>query len=108
MRTFLAIAALTLPLLVMPQAAAAAPVANPADVKCDGDQLAFAPALTTDRNPDGTPVKRFTPDTRGKFVPIVMVHGWTGTSVHTDDRKGVFSKLIDLTTLRGTSVKAQR
>lgn len=80
--------------VVAPNAAAEVP---PEDIQCAG--VSLAPQLGTDPdvNPDGSPVK-ITPDSRGKFVPVVMVHGWTGTSTHDDSRAGAFSHKIDLTT----------
>jgi pimeloyl-ACP methyl ester carboxylesterase len=61
----------------------------------------LAPALREhpDTNPDGTPVK-ITPDGRGRYVPVIVVHGWVGKSTHIDDRDGAFSHFIDLTTNR--------
>jgi pimeloyl-ACP methyl ester carboxylesterase len=107
-------AALTFALLVAaaciqvaaPQAVAA-PNALAAD--CITSQLTLAPALTRDpdTNPDGSPVK-IAPDQRGKYTPIIMVHGWTGTDVHNDFRKGNFSHKIDLTANRLGSVNAER
>jgi predicted component of type VI protein secretion system len=73
--------ALTFALLV---AAACVPVAAPQAVAapnalaadCITSQLTLAPALTLDpdTNPDGSPVK-IAPDLRGKYTPIIMVHG---------------------------------
>jgi pimeloyl-ACP methyl ester carboxylesterase len=107
-------AALTFALLV---ATACVPVAAPQAVAasnalaadCITSQLTLAPALTRDpdTNPDGSPVK-IAPDQRGKYTPIIMVHGWTGTDVHNDFRKGNFSHKIDLTTNRLGSVDAER
>jgi pimeloyl-ACP methyl ester carboxylesterase len=72
--------------------------ANALASNCITPQLALAPALTRDpdTNPDGSPVK-ITPDQRGKYTPIIMIHGWTGTDVHNDARTGNFSHKIDLT-----------
>jgi pimeloyl-ACP methyl ester carboxylesterase len=78
---------------------------DPAAIHCAGVNL--APALRDDLNPDGTPVQ-ITPDSRGKFVPIVMVHGWTGRSTHTDARTGAFSHKIDLSTNQVGTVQASR
>lgn len=76
---------------------------------CITSQLTLAPALALDpdTNPDGSPVK-IAPDGRGKYTPIIMVHGWTGTDVHNDDRTGNFSKKIDLTANRLGSVNSER
>jgi pimeloyl-ACP methyl ester carboxylesterase len=107
-------AALTFALLVVtacvpvsaPQAVAAS---NALAADCITSQLTLAPALTLDpdTNPDGSPVK-IAPDQRGKYTPIIMVHGWTGTDVHNEHRKGNFSHKIDLTTNRLGSVDAER
>jgi pimeloyl-ACP methyl ester carboxylesterase len=76
---------------------------------CITPQLTVAPALTRDpdTNPDGSPVK-ITPDQRGRYTPIIMVHGWTGTDVHNDARTGNFSHKIDLTTNQLGSVNSER
>jgi pimeloyl-ACP methyl ester carboxylesterase len=73
---------------------ATAATTDPSAIKCDHVQL--APTLRSDLNPDGTPV-RMSPDSRGKYVPVVMVHGWTGRATHDDSRTGAFSHTIDLT-----------
>ncbi|MCG8917498.1 hypothetical protein L6E12_17070 [Actinokineospora sp. PR83] len=78
---------------------------DPVAYKCPGVQL--APALNDDKNPDGTTV-RITPDSRGKYVPVVVVHGWTGKSTHDDKREGAFSHKIDLTTNQLGTVQAAR
>jgi hypothetical protein len=82
-------------MLHAPTAAATAP--DPANIACAGVELAPQLGTDPDTNPDGSPV-RISLDSRGKFVPVVMVHGWTGRSTHDDDRTGSFSKKIDLTT----------
>lgn len=65
------------------------------DPGCAGVQL--APEVATDRNPDGTPV-RLSLDSRGKYVPVIMVHGWTGRATHGVSPTGAFSSTIDLST----------
>ncbi|WP_416416212.1 esterase/lipase family protein [Paenarthrobacter aromaticivorans] len=40
------------------------------------------------------------PDARGKYVPVVYVHGWTGASTHNQAAKGAFSAKPDLLTSR--------
>lgn len=64
--------------------------------QCPGVDL--APALTRDPdlNPDGSPV-RISPGRAGGYVPIVMIHGWTGRATHDNARDGSFSHKIDLT-----------
>lgn len=81
---------------------------RPSDVHCDGVQLAPAPlSKDPDLNPAGTPVKA-SPDQRGKYVPVIMVHGWTGSSTHTDDRTGSFSGLIDRSQNQATTIRPSR
>jgi pimeloyl-ACP methyl ester carboxylesterase len=86
-------------------AGAAEAASNPRLVSCP--HVALAPTLATDRNPDGTSV-RTRPDARGKYVPIVMVHGWTGRATHDPSRTGAFSSLIDLTTNPVAKLKVPR
>src|SRR5256885_10396838 len=87
---------------------ASAGTQDPAAIHCDGVRLAPAPLDSKpDLNPDGTPVK-ITPDARGKFVPVVIVHGWTGSSTHTSERKGDFSHPIDVSTNQLVKVQASR
>jgi len=80
---------------------------DPSEIRCVGVELAPALGKDPDRNPDGSPVK-ISPDRRGKFVPVVMVHGWTGRAAHTDDRTGAFSHRIDLSTNQLATVTADR
>ncbi len=102
-----ALAVLVLVLAPWRSGASAAPQ-NPAEIHCDEVQLAPAPlGRQPDLNPDGTPVK-ITPDRRGKFVPVIVVHGWTGSSIHADDRKGKFSHPIDLSANQLAPVQASR
>jgi|GEM_PF-6388782 len=84
--------------------ALADPTPAPSAYGCS--QVALAPVLPTDKGFDGSPIKP-SPDSRGKWVPVVMVHGWTSTSTHREklagekDRPGAFSHPIDLTTVVG-------
>jgi len=78
-----------------------------ADVRCPGVELAPSLSKDPDRNPDGSEV-RISPDSRGKFVPVIMIHGWTGRSTHTEKRDGAFSHRIDLSTNQVGSVNADR
>jgi pimeloyl-ACP methyl ester carboxylesterase len=93
--------------LAAPVAPAAAAPSDPAAIRCAGVELAPSLGADPDRNPDGSPV-RITPDSRGRFVPVVMVHGWTGRSTHDDDRGGAFSHKIDLTTDQVAPVSTSR
>ncbi|MEV8443269.1 alpha/beta hydrolase [Actinosynnema sp. NPDC051121] len=91
-----------------PSGTAAQPV-DPATADTRCDEVELAPGLTRDpdRNPDGSPVA-ITPDARGRYVPIIMVHGWTGSSAHDDKREGAFSHKIDLSTNPSANVRADR
>ena len=62
--------------------------------------LDLAPVLSDERTPAGGPIEP-RPDGRGRWVPVVLVHGFTSTSVHDEERKGAFSSLIDLQTRPG-------
>jgi len=74
------------------------------------DNVNLAPAplgKNPDTNPDGTLV-RISPDRRGKYVPVIMVHGWVGMDTHIDARDGAFSHFIDLTANRLGQVHTPR
>lgn len=75
------------------------------------DHLELAQPLINhpDTNPDGSPVM-IKPDQRGKYVPVIMVHGWTSKDTQPSDgnRDGAFSHLIDLTTNRVVGVSTTR
>jgi pimeloyl-ACP methyl ester carboxylesterase len=71
------------------------------------DTVQLAPALSTDKQPDGSPVA-YAPDTRGTFTPIVMVHGWTASDTHDAAGQGAFSHRIDLTANRLGAVATTR
>lgn len=103
------LAAVSATLLLPAAPAEAAPGTDPAawDKECDGVDLAGALSVKPDVDEDGTPV-RIKPDARGRYVPVVMVHGWTSRSTHTDKRDGVFSALIDLTSSRFGRVDVRR
>ena len=75
--------------------ASAAPPANAPS--CDVSGLSLADTVASDRNPDGSPVTA-TPAASGHLVPVIMVHGWTGSSEHPG---GAFSTRIDLTANTG-------
>lgn len=57
--------------------------------------LQLAPILADDKDGQGHLIHRTT-DERGRYVPVIFVHGWTSDSTHTSDRKGSFSHKIDL------------
>jgi pimeloyl-ACP methyl ester carboxylesterase len=94
-----ALVTLTVATILLPAGPAAGEPAGPPEAGCAGVGLAPTALEPPDRNPDGSPVA-YRPDRRGKYVPVIVVHGWTGRSTHTDARDGAFSHLIDLTTNR--------
>ena len=69
--------------------------------------LKQASPISADLSPSGQPVVETTL-ADGTSIPVVMVHGWTGQSVHDDSRDGNFSKVVDLTDIKGQSVNIQR
>jgi len=77
----------------LPAPAVSAPSVT--DPRCPGVEL--APEVATDRASDGTPV-RMSLDRRGKYVPVIVVHGWTGRARHGVTPIGAFSSTIDLST----------
>jgi len=87
--------------LVWPSAQRAGAAAT-SELVCPGVEL--APRLASDR---GTPATQ-TLDARGRYVPIVMVHGYTSKATHTRARTGTFSHLIDLSTTVGERPPAPR
>ncbi|MEU9779627.1 hypothetical protein AB0H92_01305 [Streptomyces phaeochromogenes] len=73
----------------------------------DKDIVQLAQPLSRDKTPDGSTVA-YSPDTRGTYTPIVMVHGWTGSGTHDDAGLGAFSHRIDLTANRLGKVTTTR
>lgn len=68
---------------------------------CKVPGLTYATPLPSDKSKDGGPV-RVSQDKRGRFVPILMVHGWTGSStqdIGAGKTTGNFSLATDLTQL---------
>lgn len=66
----------------------------------DEDRVELAPIVTRERAADGGKIQAL--PARGQWVPVIMVHGWTGRSTHpntdgTDATIGAFSHSIDLT-----------
>ncbi|WP_419203129.1 esterase/lipase family protein [Paenarthrobacter nitroguajacolicus] len=61
--------------------------------------MALAPVISKDKDNTGAAVK-IRSDPRGKYVPVVYIHGWTGSSVHNEAAKGAFSLKPDLLTSR--------
>jgi pimeloyl-ACP methyl ester carboxylesterase len=92
-------------LLVVPAAAGAQPPqewaksCSSATLGLGRDVVELAPSLAGDTNPDGTRVA-ISADSRGKFVPVIVVHGWTSKDTHRPERDGAFSHIIDLTANR--------
>lgn len=67
----------------------------------DDDQLLLAPSPNPgNTNPDGSLVTA-SPDLRGRYTPVIMVHGWASDP-------GTFTHLIDLTANRIVSVDSTR
>lgn len=64
------------------------------------DTVRLAPVLPTERSPAGGPVVS-QPASGGKWVPVVMVHGWTSQDTNTPARTGAFSHFIDLSDIPG-------
>jgi pimeloyl-ACP methyl ester carboxylesterase len=71
------------------------------------DHVELAPPLAGDTNPDGSRVA-ISADRRGKFVPVIVVHGWTSKDTHSPVRDGAFSHIIDLTANRLGQVNTTR
>lgn len=69
---------------------------NSATLGLGGSKLELAPILGDEKRPDGGFIHA-TPDSRGRFVPVVFVHGWNSKDIHTSARDGAFSRKIDLT-----------
>lgn len=71
-----------------------------AQLGLDQNTVQYAPVSGKEHESDGS---RIVPRAaRGTWVPVIMVHGWTGRSSHpnadgTDATQGAFSHLIDLT-----------
>jgi pimeloyl-ACP methyl ester carboxylesterase len=78
-----------------------------AQLRLGGDHVELAPPLAGDTNPDGSRVA-ISADRRGKFVPVIMVHGWTSKDTHGVERDGAFSHIIDLTANRLGQVNTTR
>lgn len=98
-RSVALVAAVSAALLVLVPPSGGAGDPKPGNLCSEVD---VAPVLDGDRNPDGSRITQ-RPDTRGRYVPIVLVHGWTGSSTHGPD--GAFSHRIDLTALPGQTFK---
>lgn len=95
-------------LLVAPVApASAAPSAAATECTKQVSALRWAEPLDGDLAPNGAPVAESTLRD-GSSIPVVMVHGWTGQSVHDGSRDGNFSKMVDLTYNKGQAVNLGR
>jgi pimeloyl-ACP methyl ester carboxylesterase len=79
--------------------------ATPVEWGCAGAE--FAEVLPTDTHRNGAAIEP-TRDGRGKWVPVLFVHGWVGKATHDSSREGAFSKPIDLTRSRVGSAEARR
>ncbi len=77
----------------------------------DGVRVELAPVSPNERTPKGdtiTPVS-----SRGTWVPVILVHGWTSRSTHpnsdgTAKTQGAFSSFIDLTANKLGKAEAPR
>jgi pimeloyl-ACP methyl ester carboxylesterase len=97
--------------------AGAAPLSlSPADWEKDCDSaslgldkvtVALAKPQPADTTPDGRSVE-YAPDSRGRYTPVILIHGWTGTSTHGVEPLGAFSHRIDLTANRLGTVHTTR
>lgn len=95
--------------IVAPATAAPALAPDPGSwaKECGVPGLALAPVVSKDKDNNGAAVK-VRPDSRGKYVPVVYIHGWTSTSTHDETGKGAFSAKPDLLTSRiGTAAAAR-
>jgi pimeloyl-ACP methyl ester carboxylesterase len=106
------VAAILAALTPVPAHAALAP-SNPTTWRCDAqhlglgtDTVELAPLLTGGGAPGTT--EYGPPDARGRWVPIIMVHGWTGQDTHTSVRDGAFSHPVDMTPTAGQHVTTTR
>lgn len=98
---------LTAAMIIAPAPAALADDPSSWTQGCRVPGLALAPVVSGDKDNDGSPVK-LRPDARGKYVPVVYIHGWTSTSIHDEAGKGAFSAKPDLLTSRiGTARPAR-
>ncbi len=68
--------------------------------------LQKAPMLEDDLTPYRNAVWETALDD-GTSIPVVMIHGWTGQSVHDSSRSGNFSQLVDLTDVPNGTVDAR-
>lgn len=59
------------------------------------DTVQLAPVLPSDKTPSGGRIVP-RPDGSGKWIPVIMVHGWTSQDINTAARTGAFSHFIDL------------
>lgn len=102
-----------LPVLTLAGALVVAPVtpavAAPAPGECIDQVSALqkAPMIPEDLSPGAAPVAETTLND-GTSIPVVMVHGWTGQSVHDSSRAGNFSQVVNLTDIKGQSVDLGR
>ncbi|WP_196249893.1 esterase/lipase family protein [Rhodococcoides fascians] len=58
-----------------------------------------ADVLNTDTHRNGQPIVQ-SRDGRGRWVPVLFVHGWTSRAAHDNAREGAFSDYVDLTSNR--------
>lgn len=78
---------------------------SPQSWACGG--VEFSTVISGDTSRNGNPVE-MSPDGRGRWVPVLFVHGWVGKANHTPDRTGAFSQRIDKTASRVGEVDVTR
>lgn len=100
-------------------AASSARTSDPSTWRCSSrglglqkDRLELAPVSSTERGPDGSKIDP-KPGPNGLWVPVIMVHGWTGRATHpnadgSSATGGAFSHDIDLTANRLGSASVGR
>ncbi|WP_396935940.1 esterase/lipase family protein [Mycolicibacterium sp.] len=102
--SLLAALGLAAALLVTPPIPA---TADPGECINEVPSLQKAPMIPGDLSPTGHPVAETTLND-GTSIPVVMVHGWTGQSIHDNSRAGNFSQVVNLTKTKGQSVDIGR
>ena len=56
----------------------------------DSDVVELALRLPSDRISTRQDARRDQPDSRGRYTPVIVVHGWTSRATHTTTRDGAF------------------
>lgn len=107
-RVLAVVAVLAAATLVATPAAADPPQSGAPDATtCGISQLSYAKPIEGDRSPEGLNIVDTISDWGG-FVPIIMLHGWTGSAIHDDSRSGAFSALINMYSIPGNEINLPR